>query len=382
MQQQQQQQQQQQPLLRLLLQILRNRRSQALISSCSLVLQKPLALVGEEQQQQQQEADDSSSSTSTSTSISSSSSSSSTSISSSSSSSSRSSRRMAKGLRCKTKRAFRAVKRQHVSATVEASRMEALQQKLKMVQQGSDPMCLQRRHLNRFLHPEAAAAAAAAAGVSLTAAAAAAGVSLSAAAAAAAGVSLSAAAAAAAEVSPTAAALALAAAASDYRPVSLCVSLLCLSLSDAEDAVFPQVETGSRPLDFRSEALPLAGLVGRHQRKTFSQDEQLEFVSFFNCLPGKTEGPQVRAAREALREREEALAFADMQQADAQANSNSSSSSSSSAAAAEDGCAMEAEDAASEALAALKRQRPPVLVDGLKQRQTRRPKGRFRPKAK
>ncbi|KAL8270660.1 hypothetical protein Esti_005406 [Eimeria stiedai] len=222
---------------------------------------------------------------------------------------------------------------------LEATRMEALQQKLEMVQQGCDPMSLQKRPLNRFLHPGKA-------------------------------------------------------------PHSCCSRSSGRSVSDrlphqqqqqkcphpvyAEDAVFPQAGTGPRPLDFRSETLPLAGLVGRHQRKAFSQEERLEFVSLFNCIPGKTEGPQVRAAREALREREEALGLADMQQSDAptQSTYTTTTTSSSGAAAAGDGCAMDAEDPASEALADLERQRIPVVVDGLKQRATHRPKGRFRPKVR
>ncbi|OEH77938.1 hypothetical protein cyc_01090 [Cyclospora cayetanensis] len=126
---------------------------------------------------------------------------------------------MAKGLRCKTKRAFRAVKRQHVSATVEATRMETLQQRLLMIQRGEDPMAFSRRPLNKFLYP------------------------------------------------------------------------------DAADAVFPQKTPGARPLDFRSEALPLAGMVGWGQRKKYTEEEKIELVSLFNCLPGRTEGPEVQGAQ-------------------------------------------------------------------------------------
>lgn len=60
---------------------------------------------------------------------------------------------MAKGLRCKTKRAFRAVKRQHVSATVEKTRMQVLQRRLAQVQQGLDVGLLEQKPPNKFLYP-------------------------------------------------------------------------------------------------------------------------------------------------------------------------------------------------------------------------------------
>ncbi|XP_026192708.1 uncharacterized protein LOC34618162 [Cyclospora cayetanensis] len=206
---------------------------------------------------------------------------------------------MAKGLRCKTKRAFRAVKRQHVSATVEATRMETLQQRLLMIQRGEDPMAFSRRPLNKFLYP------------------------------------------------------------------------------DAADAVFPQKTPGARPLDFRSEALPLAGMVGWGQRKKYTEEEKIELVSLFNCLPGRTEGPEVQGAREAFKRRA-AAAFvgeADMTEA---ACPRSSSSSAEAAAAeqaddagatcmlAEDATSdMLAEDAASDMLADMRRRQVPVVKDGL-----------------
>lgn len=209
---------------------------------------------------------------------------------------------MAKGLRCKRKRAYRAVKRQHVSATVEASRMEALQQRLRMIHQGQDAMALNRRPLNKFLHP------------------------------------------------------------------------------DAPDAEFPQESRGPPPLDFRSEALPLAGFVGRGQRKRFTKEESLEMVSLFGCLPGRTEGPRVQQAREALRRRE-ALGDLDM----IEIPYGTRSSSDAAVAAAGDATAgdMAADDAAAEeVLADLRRQKVPLIKDSLKQRTTRRPQGRFRPKGR
>ncbi|CDJ36923.1 hypothetical protein, conserved [Eimeria tenella] len=209
---------------------------------------------------------------------------------------------MAKGLRCKTKRAFRAVKRQHVSATVEAARMQALQQRLHMVQQGQDPMQLNKRPLNKFLHP------------------------------------------------------------------------------DAPDAVFPQKTPGPRPLDFRSESLPLAGLVGWGQRKKFTEEEKVELVSIFNCLPGRTEGSQVQKARETLR-RMQALGDADMQEA-ADDAADSSAGAAAAAAGGEAEGGMVAEDAAAEMLADMRRQQIPTVKDSLKQHAARRPQGRFRSKRK
>lgn len=207
---------------------------------------------------------------------------------------------MAKGLRCKTKRAFRAVKRQHVSATVEASRLEALHHRLKLVQQGQDAMAIHKRPLNKFLHP------------------------------------------------------------------------------DAEDAEYPQKAPGPPPLDFRSEALPLAGLVGRGQRKKFADEEKMEMMSLFNCLPGRTEGPIVREAREALR-RKEALGAFDMGGDDEQQQIIMSSSA---AAGEEGGGEMVADDAAAEAVADLRRQKVPVVTDRLKQRAAQRPQGIYRAKGR
>lgn len=150
--------------------------------------------------------------------------------------------------------------------------------------------------------------------------------------------------------------------------------------TDAPDAVFPQKTPGPRPLDFRSESLPLAGLVGWGQRKKFTEEEKVELVSIFNCLPGRTEGSQVQKARETLR-RMQALGDADMQEA-ADDAADSSAGAAAAAAGGEAEGGMVAEDAAAEMLADMRRQQIPTVKDSLKQHAARRPQGRFRSKRK
>lgn len=177
--------------------------------------------------------------------------------------------------------------------------MQTLQERLRLVQQGHDVMALNKRPLNKFLHP------------------------------------------------------------------------------DAAEAEFPQQRPGSPPLDFRSEALPLAGLVGRGQRKKFTDEEKLEMVSVFNCLPGKTEGPIVQKTREALR-RKEISGEMDMINTNDIIISNTATTAGGEEGQEED---MIADNGTAEdVLADIRRQKIPVVKDFLKQRATQRPKGRFRPK--
>ncbi|PHJ24546.1 hypothetical protein CSUI_001599 [Cystoisospora suis] len=61
---------------------------------------------------------------------------------------------MAKGLRAKCKRRYRAVKRQHVQQTVEKSRLQEIHSKLQLLQQGDDLTHLGIRPPNAFLHPD------------------------------------------------------------------------------------------------------------------------------------------------------------------------------------------------------------------------------------
>ncbi|CBZ50061.1 conserved hypothetical protein [Neospora caninum Liverpool] len=65
---------------------------------------------------------------------------------------------MAKGLRAKSKRRYRAVKRQCVAQTVEKDRLECLSARLQLLQQGSNLVDLDIQPPNAFLHPDTAGA--------------------------------------------------------------------------------------------------------------------------------------------------------------------------------------------------------------------------------
>lgn len=142
--------------------------------------------------------------------------------------------------------------------------------------------------------------------------------------------------------------------------------------ADAPGAEFPQVKPKGPALDFRSEKLPLAGLVGRGQRKKFSDAEKETLVAEFNCLPGRTLGREVEKARRALLLRDasqetatamaledvgsEALTGAFWRESVGQAQSAMDC----------DSREGEAEDAAAEALAAMARSKVPSVANALK----------------
>ncbi|EPR58467.1 hypothetical protein TGGT1_221970 [Toxoplasma gondii GT1] len=65
---------------------------------------------------------------------------------------------MAKGLRAKSKRRYRAVKRQCVAQTVEKERLECLSARLQLLQQGNNLVDIDIRPPNAFLHPDTAGA--------------------------------------------------------------------------------------------------------------------------------------------------------------------------------------------------------------------------------
>ncbi|PFH33791.1 hypothetical protein BESB_080070 [Besnoitia besnoiti] len=61
---------------------------------------------------------------------------------------------MAKGLRSKSKRRYRAVKRQCVAQTVERDRLDCVSARLQLLQEGNDLVDLDIRPPNAFLHPD------------------------------------------------------------------------------------------------------------------------------------------------------------------------------------------------------------------------------------
>lgn len=100
-------------------------------------------------------------------------------------------------------------------------------------------------------------------------------------------------------------------------------------------------------------------------------------ISIFNCLPRKTEGPIVQGARELFRDRKETL------RQEIHLDSSSSSSAAVAAAAGDmEGGDIAVDDAASEVLADMRRQKIPIVKDSLKQRASQRPQGRFKGKSK